>query len=350
MSTGGYGGNDRIMTEMIDKRWAGLYKQIGTGMDDGKMIEATLRAGAGTWNFDMAPIALQLSLPHHIVQYPIIVREGTLLDWWTGRRCTYTLNDVPFGLGGSGDTIYINREGQRCCNESEGMQFATKPGMESWCASKSGPYYYALYSKDQLDVIATEGLNNVMRWEGYCSKGGVPKNTPLPMIYECLDICIEEGMAWKGESLHELAVQLGVDPDTLANTVDEYNSICAAGFDDRFGKPSKYLIGIGSGPYYAIKTMNAIFASAGGLDVDTQIRVLKADHKTPINGLYAIGNDSLGVLLNHEKNYAGYGGVAQGWSFTSGRLAGVNATGYIHENYGLADVTPVLAELDVNSE
>jgi fumarate reductase flavoprotein subunit len=344
ISTGGFGSNDRMMTEVIDPRWAGPRKQLGTGMDDGKMIKAALDVGAGTWNIDMSPLVMHFSLPHRLTRYPIMIREGTL-DGRTGRSATWTLNDLPLGLGISADAILVNKEGSRFCDESIVGRFASEPSMDSWCGSAAGQYYYAIYSKDQLDVIAKVGLNNIPRWEGYCSQGGVPKDIPIPVVYDCLDICVEEGMAWKGRSLHDLATQLGMEPDSLVNTVNSYNSFCVAGVDEQFGKPSKFLTGVGSGPYYAIKIMCVSFATSGGLDVDTQIRVLKSDHKTPIYGLYAIGNDSLGVLLNRERNYIGFGGVAQGWLTTSGRLAGINATKYISEIFGLADVKPALVNI-----
>jgi len=341
MSTGGFGSNDRMMTQLIDPRWAGPRKLLGTGMDDGKMIEAAISAGAGTWNIEMSPLVMHLALPRHMTRYPIVIREG-MLDGRTGRSATWTLNDLPLGLGISADALYVNKDGIRFCNESLGMLFATEPSMDSWHASKAGQYYYAIYSKDQLDVIAKEGLNKIPRWEGYCSKGGIPKDIPLPMVFECLEACVEEELAWKGGTLDELAGQLGMDSVALTNTVEAYNEFCAAGEDKQFGKASKYLTEIGSGPYYAIRIMCVIFATCGGLDVDTQIRVLKPDHKTPVLGLYAIGNDSLGVLLNKERNYIGFGGIAQGWLITGGRLAGINASAYISETYGLADVSPAL--------
>jgi fumarate reductase flavoprotein subunit len=54
---------------------------------------------------------------------------------------------------------------------------------------------------------------------------------------------------------------------------------------------------------------------------------LKDDHATTINGLYASGTDCLGVLLTEKKAYVTYGGLAQGWAFTSGKLAGASAAG-----------------------
>ena len=39
---------------------------------------------------------------------------------------------------------------------------------------------------------------------------------------------IEEGMAWKADTVEELAAQIGVDPAALAETVARYNASCDA--------------------------------------------------------------------------------------------------------------------------
>ncbi len=60
-----------------------------------------------------------------------------------------------------------------------------------------------------------------------------------------------------------------------------------------------------------------------GLDIDINFNVLQVDGKTPVNGLYAIGTDSIGVLFTEKKPYVTYGGAAQGgWAYTSGYLCG----------------------------
>lgn len=45
-------------------------------------------------------------------------------------------------------------------------------------------------------------------------------------------------------------------------------------------------------------------------------------------GLYACGTDSIGVFFTEETGYIDYGGVAHGWCFTSGKIAGENAAAY----------------------
>ena len=44
--------------------------------------------------------------------------------------------------------------------------------------------------------------------------------------------------------------------------------------------------------------------------------------------LYACGTDSIGVFFTEETGYIDYGGVAHGWCFTSGKIAGENAAAY----------------------
>ena len=41
-----------------------------------------------------------------------------------------------------------------------------------------------------------------------------------------------------------------------------------------------------------------------------------------MNGLYAIGTDSMGVLFTEKKEYVTFGGAANGWGLTSGYLCG----------------------------
>ena len=78
------------------------------------------------------------------------------------------------------------------------------------------------------------------------------------------------------------------------------------------------------GKFYAIKGAAYVYSTSGGLDVDTNFNVLTADHK-PIPNVYAVGNDSMGVLFASGKAYVTYGGAAQGYALTSGRLAGYYA-------------------------
>ena len=85
------------------------------------------------------------------------------------------------------------------------------------------------------------------------------------------------------------------------------------------------------GKYYVIHMKNYCYSTCGALDVDTQLRVLKEDGSI-LEGLYASGLDCSGVLYSEKKPYVTYGGVDQGFAFTSGRIAGENAAEMVMNN------------------
>ena len=349
---GGYGDSEELCNEIPRDIYKGRRKSITLGEADGKMLKAALNLGAAGYNLDMSPMVMHLSLDHWLTKYPIEFKEGSL-NGRTGRQNTWTLNDIPLGLGINADTIALNKEGKRFDGEAFLLRFADDVYKESWCAYQSGNYYYSIYSKNQLDEIQEKGFVSIPRWEGYCAQGGVPKEMPLPELYECLDQAIEEGMAWKGDTLEELCAQLPdpIDPAVLAETIDRYNSLVEAGEDTDFGKDPQYLLSKvdPAGPFYIIQIWNAIFSTCGGLDVDPMIRVLN-EAGEPIPGLYAIGCDSLGVLMNGERNYTGFGGVAQGWYLTSGYVAAISACDYIKETYGgFTYISPALDQTEAQS-
>lgn len=102
---------------------------------------------------------------------------------------------------------------------------------------------------------------------------------------------------------------------------------------------------VSTAPFYAIDLHNATFGTCGGLDVDASMRVLENDHSTLIEGLYAIGNDSLGVIHNPNRHYAGFGGVAQSWLWTGGLIAGEHAADYVADTFGCSEISVALSDL-----
>ena len=113
--------------------------------------------------------------------------------------------------------------------------------------------------------------------------------------------------------------------DNLKETVASYNGLCASGEDTELGKDSKYLWALGEeGPYYCVKGASYAYCTCGALNIDTNINVLDKDGNV-MNGLYACGLDSMGVILTEQDAYVTFGDCAQGWAWTTGRLAGMNA-------------------------
>ena len=69
------------------------------------------------------------------------------------------------------------------------------------------------------------------------------------------------------------------------------------------------------------------YGTTGGLDINERFEVLKEDGQTPIEGLYAVGTESIGVLFTEKKAYVTYGGANNGWGWTSSFLCGEEVAG-----------------------
>ena len=137
-----------------------------------------------------------------------------------------------------------------------------------------------------------------------------------------LDDAISQGIAFKADTIEELAEALGMPPENLKATVDSYNAACEAKEDTEFGKNADYLDPIGEGPYYAILGAPWCYSTTAALDINEDFQVLADDHETVIEGLYAVGTDSAGVLYSEKKPYVTFGGAANGWALTSGYQCG----------------------------
>lgn len=313
LATGGFAGNGGMTSRLLSEQYyplKGVWNQVGMTQNDGKMIQSALDIGAGAYNIGMTPIV-------HIGGGRRIIHdfENTTVQV-NGRDLPYSLNDVPMILAISPNVMSVNKWGERFTDES-GLGF-----LEPW---KGGPEFYSIWSQDRIDSIRTQGFDFV-NVGAFISQGGVPPSYPIPNIDEVIESAKMHSVCYQADTLEDLAKQLAIDPAKLAATVQRYNDYCRAGADADFHKAAQFLTPINDrGPYYAFLGAPYCYSTTGGLDVDTGFRVLKDDHVTAIGGLYASGTDCLGVLLTEKKAYVTYGGLAQGWAFTSGKLAGAGA-------------------------
>lgn len=137
---------------------------------------------------------------------------------------------------------------------------------------------------------------------------------------EVLDPAVEEGFAFKADSIEALAEAAGMDVETFSATVSRYNEL--AGKEDAdFGKAAALMTGIGEGPYYALKVVPATIGSMGGIKTDLSTQVLNAEGAV-IPGLYAAGAVANGDFF--YKEYPASGTSIQ-MCLTMGRIAGANA-------------------------
>jgi fumarate reductase flavoprotein subunit len=131
---------------------------------------------------------------------------------------------------------------------------------------------------------------------------------------------VKIGIAKSANTIRDLAIQIGVDPDVLEKTVANYNSYVEAGVDPEFGRDKEHLRRkIETPPFYAIETRPILMVCVGGVRVNASCQVLDP-YGNPIPGLYAAG-EVIGGL--HGKKYIG--GDALGSAITLGRVAGKKA-------------------------
>lgn len=317
LATGGFGENSSLMEKyMIDDYYplSGTWHQYGMSTNDGVMIERALDLGAGTCNPSVPPLSHLAGFPVNLTGFG--THEKDEVSFFTGKTAIWSEGDIPSTLSVAADSLAVTREGERFINE-EG--FATHE------AIKAGPEYYTIWSQEQLDVYKTEGLSYAdpgpsMGYVGCQST--IPLGVPLEQLDDVMNAGIDLGYIFKADTLDDLANAAGMEASVLKSTVDAYNACCDAGVDDQFGKDPQYLKRIGDGPYYAVLGCSFYYTTGGALDVNANMQVLADDGETPIEGLYAVGTDSMGVLMSNQEQYLDYGGAASGWAFTSGRIAG----------------------------
>ena len=128
------------------------------------------------------------------------------------------------------------------------------------------------------------------------------------------------------DSLEELAEKLGIDKETLLDTVEEYNSCCECGYDDLFLKKHKYLHPLTGKKFYAMRMSSGAYGSLGGIKVNHKLEVLTDDWEV-IPGLYAGGSD---VCDLYRGTYCYLlGGNTMGFAVNSGRMAAENMVDYV---------------------
>lgn len=130
---------------------------------------------------------------------------------------------------------------------------------------------------------------------------------------------VETDDAWRGDTPEELARAMGLPPEALRKTIDDYNEGVRRK-RDAFGKSSAELLHeIRKPPFWACFAGMTIHYTMGGLATDAKAQVL-SESGEPVPGLFAAGEATGGV---HGINRMGANGINDAVVF--GRIAGRNA-------------------------
>ena len=132
-------------------------------------------------------------------------------------------------------------------------------------------------------------------------------------------------ITWAAETVDELARDIGVPPEALLQTVEDYNRHAERGEDPAFHKNPEWVVPLRP-PFGAVDLRvdaDAIYApfTLGGIETDADSRVL-ATSAGAVPGLFAAGRSTAGIAAH------GYvSGISLGDSSYFGRRAGAHAAG-----------------------
>jgi flavocytochrome c len=201
----------------------------------------------------------------------------------------------PRDVSGTSQVIFINKEGERFVKE-DGRRDDICKGV----LAQTDRMYYILESgsgKDYVDIADPS-------WR---SADGFT-----------FDYLKDNGYILVGDTLEELAAQIGCDPAALQKTIDTFNASVESGKDE-FGR-TLYECKLEKGPWVATARQACIHHTMGGVTIDTQGHVLDKDGKV-IEGLVACGELTGGI---HGANRLGGNAVVDTVVF--GKLAGETIT------------------------
>lgn len=145
-----------------------------------------------------------------------------------------------------------------------------------------------------------------------------PTGDEVNNFNESMNQLVADGRAFKGDTLEELAEQIGVNPENLVNAVEGFNAHVADKSADEFDR-TLYQDPIDQGPYYAGARVPTVHHTMGGVKINTEAQVINTTGEI-IPGLYAAGEVVGGI---HGANRLG--GNALTDTVVFGRIAGSSA-------------------------
>lgn len=197
------------------------------------------------------------------------------------------------GVSGGGISGYVNSS--LYCNK-EGKRFVAEDQRRDVLAAA------ALAQTDKLFYIVCDQKEAELRGR-----------TPETMKY-----MVDNGLLYSGETIAELAEDMGVPADALEQTVKEFNEAVKADKPDEFGRTT-WENTIETAPFYAPSFSPAVHHTMGGLEINGNAEVLNTDGEV-IPGFYAAGEVTGGI---HGTNRVGGNAVPDALCF--GKIAGTNA-------------------------
>ncbi len=167
-------------------------------------------------------------------------------------------------VGDSGNALLVNKEAKRFVDECQGRNYITR---------------YEMEQPDQMCYLISDV--NTCLFENGMNMFGIEE-----------EMLLLQKKCYKADTIADLANQIGLDPDTLEETISTFNGYVDAGQDPDFGRTmfnenSKVL----EPPFYACPCHWAVHITGTLVATDSNGAVLDVEGN-PIAGLYSIGEVS----------------------------------------------------------
>lgn len=231
--------------------------------------------------------------------------DGIQLGMWAGAQVQQSHASMIHHMGGGADLagvgvmgnagfLNLDLNGKRFMNEDlPGQQLENQielqKNRESWQIFDSN-------WPEQLPYMpAAHG--GACYYEDYASEDEGPKNNTTYRNYKSpyqLEAAVADGRAVKADTLEELVAKIYPDDtaaqQTALDSIQRYNELAKAGYDEDFHKPASRMWAVENGPFYADKFTTALLlVCIGGLESDEDCHTFDADRNV-IPGLYVAGN------------------------------------------------------------
>ena len=264
--------------------------------------------------------------------------DGIQLGMWAGAQVQQSHAPMIHHMGGGADLagvgvmgnagfLNLDLNGKRFMNEDlPGQQLENQielqKNRESWQIFDSNwpgqlPYMPAAHG-------------GACYYEDYASEDEGPKNNTTYRNYKSpyqLEAAVADGRALKADTLEELVAKIYPDDtaaqQTALDSIQRYNELAKAGYDEDFHKPASRMWAVENGPFYADKFTTALLlVCIGDLESDEDCHTFDADRNV-IPGLYVAGNIQGNRFATEYP--IGLKGVSHSMAMYYGYVAGKNA-------------------------
>jgi len=297
LCSGGFEGNEEMKLQYL--RVYPMYFAGGTA-NTGDGIRMAQEVGADLWHMNCVSARLCARFPDFPVAFFIDFSGGG----WSQRSMVEAKGKAAAGF------IFVDKYGRRYMSED------LKP--------HAAAYDLGVFDSHRLEYprVPSYHIFDQRRMErgplGQVTSG---PSGPQRLYKWSRDNLLELRKGWiiRGETVAELAGNIGVPAANLENTVQLWNKYCEVGKDPDFGRSPLELVPLDSPPFYAIKLFPGGSNTQGGPRRNSRAQVVNPFGE-PIPGLYAAGEcgSVFGMLYP-----SGGGNLAECIAF--GRIAAENA-------------------------